>query len=36
MLGNLDARAAALSHAEADVLCPVIAQPNGRPTPGSA
>jgi hypothetical protein len=36
MLGNLAARAAALSHAEADVLYPVTAQPNGRPTPGSA
>jgi len=36
MLGNLAAQGAALNHAEADVLYPITAQPNGRPTPGSA
>ena len=30
MLGNPAAQAAALSHAVADVLCRVTAQPNGR------
>jgi len=34
MFGNLAAQVAALSHAEADILCPVTAQPNGRLTSG--
>ena len=36
LLGSLAALATALNHAEADVLCPVTAQPNGRLTSGSA